>query len=51
MEAAKQGYILAQNAKKKGHILDAEAVHVSFLEILEMVVGPQENTNFLAVAQ
>ncbi|WP_282133564.1 hypothetical protein [Cellulophaga baltica] len=51
MEAAKQGYILAQNAKKKGHILDAEAVHVSFLEILETVVGPQENTNFLAVAQ
>ena len=42
---------LIGSKEKKGHILDAEAVHISFLEILETVVGPQENTNFLAVAQ
>lgn len=39
MEAARQGYLLAASAKKKGKILSADAVHDAFLNILSGIVN------------
>jgi len=45
MEAARQGYILAQNAKKNGHILSEDVVHQNFLSILPSIVGQDNQLN------
>lgn len=45
MEAARQGFILAQNAKKNGHILSEDVVHQSFLSILPSIVGQDNQPN------
>ncbi len=39
LEAARQGYLLAANQKKKGQISSAQSVHDAFLSILPGVVG------------
>ena len=45
MEPARQGFILAQNAKKNGHILSEDVVHQSFLSILPSIVGQDNQPN------
>ncbi|ADV50896.1 hypothetical protein I2486_17915 [Cellulophaga sp. E16_2] len=49
--SGKKGYVLALSTKEKGPILDAEAVHVSFLEILKAAIGPKQNKYFSMVVQ
>ena len=45
LEAARQGYLLAQKAQKNGHILNEEVVHQSFLSILPVIVGDDQPNN------
>ena len=39
MEAARQGYELAANTKKKGKIMTQTEVHQAFLSVLDAIVG------------
>ena len=45
LEAARQGYLLAANQKKKGQIASAQSVHDAFLSILPSVVGEEVADN------
>lgn len=47
MSAAREGYILAKNAKKNGHILDANTVHQYFLGKLDEIIEENNQPIYL----